>query len=233
MNCKWICSFLLFCSSLFFVSCRAMPGPDKSLAGMVLGAAWGAGAGAVVGHQTGNMGPGALVGSGFGAASGLMSGIGLDVAEGVELRRQRELDGLKIQVAANRRSLESIQDTLDARTRRLSMGRTTSRVFFDKDLASLRAGAVAQLQRLAQEIKANPYVGTVEIHGHSDDTGATEKNYRLSEARARTVASFLGHQGISMDAVRVLSHGATRPLATNETEAGRQLNRRVELVLRK
>lgn len=212
-------------------ACYPTPGPDKSLTGAVLGAGWGAGAGAIIGNQVGAVGPGAAVGAGFGAVSGLMTGIGLDLAEGSELQMQRELDALKVQVAANHRNLLSMQYAMDDRERKLSKTSVASTVFFDENRASLRTGTVAQLQRLSNIVKQNPYVGGIELHGHTDDTGNTDRNYRLSEARARTIAGFLGENGISLNQIRVYSHGAARPLASNETDVGRQMNRRVEIVL--
>jgi outer membrane protein OmpA-like peptidoglycan-associated protein len=186
----------------------------------------------VIGNQLDNTGAGAAIGAGFGAANGMLTGIGLDMAEGTELEQQRELDALKVQVAANQRNLMALQDSLDARDSKLT--RTSggvAQVFFDKDRASIRLGTAQQLERVADEIKRNPYVGRVELHGHSDNTGDTELNKRLSEARARTVATFLANQGISTDQIAIVPHGAEKPLASNDSEAGRQLNRRVEIVL--
>ena len=216
---------------LFSVACSATPGPDKTLAGATLGAAWGAGAGAVIGHQTGVAGEGAGIGAAFGATSGMLAGMGLDMAEGTELQQQRELDALKVQVASGQRNLASLQRALDLRDANLGRSTVLAQIFFDSDKASIRSGSVAQLQRLSDSIKLNPYVGHIQVHGHSDDTGNTEKNLRLSEARARTIVTFLGSQGISLDQVVLFAHGAERPLASNETEPGRQLNRRAEIVL--
>ena len=225
-------SYVFLCSVLLTaLACRPTPGPDKSIAGAVLGAGWGAGAGAIIGNQTGALGPGAAIGAGFGALSGLVTGIGLDSAESTELAMQRELDALQVQVAANQRAMLSLQGKLDDRQRKLSQTSTSATLFFDSNQASLRTGAVKQLQRVANLLKQNPFVGEVAVHGHSDDTGNTQRNYRLSEARARTVAAFLGQSGVSLDQVRILSHGAEQPLATNQTESGRQLNRRAEIVL--
>lgn len=213
------------------LSCYPQPGPDKSIVGGVLGAGWGAGAGAVIGHQVGAIGPGTAIGAGFGAVSGMLTGVGLDLAEGHDLQMQREFDALKVQVAANQRTLTLLQNALDERQRQLGHTSTGGTVFFDKGRASLRGGSVAQLQRLSNQIKFNPYIGRIQVHGHSDDTGDTERNMRLSEARARSVATFLGNQGISLDSVITYAHGAKRPLASNETEMGRQLNRRAEVVV--
>ena len=215
------------------VSCSPVPGPDKSLAGAVLGAGWGAGAGAVIGHQTGGLEPGAAIGAAFGAGAGLLTGIGLDTAESGELDQQREIDALKVQVASNQQALYGLQSHLDDRDRRLSPMAYADQIFFDSDRASLRAGSAFELERLAEAIKTDPYIGRVELHGHSDDTGNTERNMRLSEARARTVATFLSQHGVSWDNLRLVPHGAELPLASNDTDSGKQLNRRVEIVVRK
>ena len=220
-----------FCLSVF-IGCSATPGPDKTLAGAVLGAGWGAGAGAVIGNQINNTGAGAALGAGFGAVNGAVAGIGLDVAEGTELAQQRELDALKVQVASNHRALMNLQDTLDSKERKQLVGTPdTPQIFFDKDRAAIRYGTADQLQRVAEEIKKNPYIGLIELHGHTDNTGDTDRNQKLSEARARSVAAFLANYGVPMDQIKVVAHGADRPLAANDNEAGRQLNRRVEIVL--
>jgi outer membrane protein OmpA-like peptidoglycan-associated protein len=225
----FLCSLLA--AVFVFASCHPVPGPDKSFAGAVLGAGWGAGAGAIIGNQTGSLGPGAAIGAAVGATSGLLTGIGLDIAEGTELEQQRQLDALKVQVAANNRDLTLLQDTLDDHDRRLDRTGITGRIYFDTDSAAMRAGSAAELEELADAIKSSPYVTGVVVNGHSDETGDTAKNERLSEARARSVATFLANQGISMDRIKIVAHGAKRPIAGNETEAGRQLNRRVEIVL--
>lgn len=211
--------------------CYPTPGPDKTIAGAVLGAGWGAGAGAVIGNQVNDPGPGAAIGAGFGAANGFLTGMGFDIAEGEELEQQRELDALKVQVASNQRNLLALQSALDDRERRINSAAFAEQVYFDPSRASLRLGSAVKLERLANAIKRNPFVTSIELHGHADDMGDTEKNHQLSEARARSVASFLANQGISVDQMRIYSHGAENPVATNESDAGRQLNRRVEIVL--
>ncbi len=220
---------------LFATGCHPTPGPDKSLVGGVLGAGWGAGAGAVIGHQTGAAGPGAAIGSGIGFASGLVQGIGLDISEGTELEQERELDALRVRVATNERALIGIQRELDNRDRKLKLTGASSgnAIFFDSGRASLRSGSVAHLQRLADSIKLNPYVGSVRIFGHADDAGSKEMNQRLSEARALTVSTFLASYGVPADRIQTVGLGASRPVTSNRTGAGRQLNRRAEIVLEK
>lgn len=212
-------------------ACSPTPYPDKSVAGAVLGAGWGMGAGAVIGNQLNDIGPGMAIGSAFGAGSGLLTGIGLDIAEGQELEAQRELDALRVQVSANQQSLRGLVASLDNRQHALATTDTTDTVYFDEGSAALHSGAVQKLEHFIDSARFNPYFGGIEIHGHSDDTGNEEKNKWLSESRAKSVAAFIGAHGVSMDQMKLYAHGSTRPEASNAGSAGRQLNRRVEIYL--
>lgn len=215
---------------VFASGCYPTPGPDKTIAGSILGAGWGAGAGAVVGNQFSDPVNGAAIGSGFGAATGLLEGAGMDIAEAEELEQQRNLDALKVHVAANEQALVSLQRTLDDRDRRIETCPSVTQVFFDEGKASLRLGAATQLEHVADKIKSNPYIGTIEIHGHAEDLGDADINKRLSEARARTVAAFFMEHGISRDQLKLVAHGAKQPVVSDDTQG---LNRRVEIVINK
>ena len=230
MNCTR--QLLVTLSLLALSSCYPTPGPDKAIAGAVLGAGWGAGAGAIIGNQVGDPGPGAAIGAGFGATSGLITGVGFDVAEGEELQQQRELDAIKVQAASNQRMLLALQDNLDDRQRRINAAGFSEQIYFDPNRASIRLGSAAKLERLANALKFNPYVSSVELHGHADEMGDNDKNKKLSEARARSVAVFLANQGLSLDTIKIVPHGAENPVTSNESEAGRQMNRRVEVIVK-
>ena len=223
----------LLTAVIAMAGCYPTPGPDKTVAGAVLGAGWGAGAGAIVGNQVGDPGPGSAIGAGFGAASGALTGAGFDIAEGSELEAQKKVDALKVQVASNQRRLMMLQDSLDSRDEKLHSSTISERVFFDEGVASLRSGAAVELQRFAEMVKLNPYVGRLQIHGHSAESQSSSRDVALSEARARTVATFLATHGVSLDQLELFAHGSARPLASNKTDSGRQLNRRVEIVLLK
>ncbi len=214
---------------LVCISCsNPQPGPDKTIAGTVLGAGWGAGAGAVVGNQVDSTGKGIAVGAGFGAIAGLLAGGGFDLGEGALLKQDRELAALKLRNVGTQLELEKIQGTLDrAALTDASIG--IYQVFFDEDATSLRAGAVANLEVLAEAIKINPHVGTVNVVGHTDDTGVADYNDRLAIARANSVSAYLGARGISVDQIKTSGQGASKPIASNSTKAGRQLNRRVDV----
>jgi outer membrane protein OmpA-like peptidoglycan-associated protein len=206
------------------------PGPDKTVAGTILGAGWGAGAGAVVGNQVDSSGRGIAVGAGFGAASGLIAGAGLDMGEGAQLAQERELAALKLRNVGTQVELEKIQGQLDNAAQ--SEGTPgVYQVFFDEDATSLRAGAIANLEVFAESLKKDPHTITVNVVGHTDDTGAPEYNDRLALARATSVTSYLAGRGIATDRIKTSSEGAAKPIANNLTPAGRQLNRRVDVFI--
>lgn len=221
-------------AALLAAGCRTpQPGPDKTVGGAVLGAAWGAGAGAVVGNQIGESGAtgeGVAVGAGFGAVAGAVAGAGYDVIEDTQLEHEQQLAALKMQNMANGRHISHIQDSLDQALNSDAAG-GVYQVFFDDDATSLRAGAVSNLEVIAESIKMSPRAYVVNVVGHTDDTGNPEYNKRLAEARARSVSAYLGARGISMDQIRVRSFGSERPIASNSTPVGRQLNRRVDVYI--
>ncbi len=72
---------------------------------------------------------------------------------------------------------------------------------------------------------------SIEVSGHTDSTGGQDLNQRLSEARARSVASFLSTQGVANERIYSVGYGPRRPVATNDTLEGRSANRRVEMKL--
>ena len=235
-----MCSRIIVAAlALFLVSAVIMPlagcsepqpGPDKTLAGAVLGAGWGAGAGAIVGHQVGRAGEGVAIGAGFGIVDGALTGLAHDQLEGAHLRAKAELDSLKIQNTANLRQLATIQQRLD---QAVSQGAPFGvyQVFFDTDATSLRTGAIAHLEAIGEMLKRSPYAYVVKVTGHTDDTGTPDYNERLAESRANNVAAYLAARGISVDQIVVESFGAKRPIASNATDVGRQLNRRVDVYI--
>jgi outer membrane protein OmpA-like peptidoglycan-associated protein len=217
--------------ALFLSACATpQPGPDKTIAGAILGAGWGAGAGAVVGNQVSSSGQGVAVGAGFGLIGGALSGASYDSIEATQVKQEEILASLKLQNLANQKELEFIQGKLD-NALASDLGGAFYQVFFDADATSLRSGAIAQLELIAQTLRSSPSLGKVNVVGHSDDEGTPDYNARLSEARARTVTSYLAGQGIALDQIVVSSYGSQRPVASNTNDAGRQLNRRVDVYI--
>jgi outer membrane protein OmpA-like peptidoglycan-associated protein len=103
-------------------------------------------------------------------------------------------------------------------------------VLFDTGKYTLKPGARERLARVAGILQAYPGL-RVQIEGHTDSTGTPEFNQRLSEQRAQAVQQFLGTQGVNRDIVTAQGFGQTAPVASNSTAEGRQLNRRVDLIV--
>jgi len=102
-------------------------------------------------------------------------------------------------------------------------------VTFDFNSADIRPEARPVLDQAAQLLKANPGVD-VRIEGHTDSIGSAAYNQALSIRRAESVFRYLVNQGVDPERLRVEGFGASQPVASNATEAGRAQNRRVELI---
>ena len=100
-------------------------------------------------------------------------------------------------------------------------------IFFDFDKATLRKESIAELERLHKILTDNPKI-KVKIGGHTDNVGSDAYNQQLSEKRAKAVVDWLIQHGIDASRLQYQGYGESVPIATNETEEGRQLNRRTE-----
>ncbi len=105
-----------------------------------------------------------------------------------------------------------------------------SNVFFDYNKSELRSDSFSELDRLVVFLQNNSAM-TIEVSGHTDAVGNDAFNQTLSEKRATAVADYLMKKGISPKRLRSKGYGKTKPVASNSTEEGRQLNRRVEFVI--
>lgn len=101
-------------------------------------------------------------------------------------------------------------------------------IFFDFDKSSLRPASHHELDHLVQFLKDNPTV-RIRLCGHTDAVGNNDYNLQLSESRAKAAYSYLTDRRISADRLEYKGFGATKPIATNKTAEGRQLNRRTEI----
>ena len=131
---------------------------------------------------------------------------------------------LKAERDAHQMEMERLKDD----TLKLTVDSEVSFVF---DRYSIKPAFKPSLQKLAALI--NKYDRTVvHIIGHTDSIGSYEYNQLLSERRAEDVASFLSYEGVSRVRLHTEGRGEYEPRDTNETEAGRQLNRRVEIFIK-
>jgi OmpA-OmpF porin, OOP family len=102
-------------------------------------------------------------------------------------------------------------------------------VLFDTGASSLKSGAYATLDRLATALKDKPG-RSVLIEGHTDNVGSDQNNQALSMHRAESVQSALMQRGVASDQIKVMGRGESSPVASNDDAAGRQQNRRVDLI---
>jgi len=105
-------------------------------------------------------------------------------------------------------------------------------IFFDVDKFDLRTESFTELQEVIRVLKQNPQMH-IEISGHTDNTGGVEYNKELSKNRAESVVNYLVSKGIEKKRLTSVGFGSSKPADTNETEAGRALNRRIEMKILK
>ena len=191
-----------------------MGGPDDPDKNTRQGALMGAGLGAALGAITagsGNRGKGAAIGAVVGAAGGVVAGSILDRQE----RDLRQSVGNNVQITntGDRLIVTLPQDIL-----------------FATDSATLRPDLVSDIRAVAGNLNSYPN-STVQVLGHTDSTGDASYNQNLSNRRAESVALVLVNQGVSANRVLSVGRGESQPVASNLTPEGRQLNRRVEIVI--
>lgn len=178
--------------------------------GGAIGAGAGGAVGAAIGHAAGNTALGAIIGAAVGGTAGVLIGNEMD-KRAAEMKK--DMQGAKIE-----RIGEGIKITFD------------SGILFDVNKADLRPEAKANLESLAKTL--NKYQDTdILVEGDTDNTGSEEYNLKLSERRAQSVANYLMGLGVAGSRISTVGLGESNPIASNDTEYGRQQNRRVEVAI--
>ncbi len=194
--------------SLGSAGCSSLSNTQR---GALIGAGAGGALGAVVGNAAGSTAKGAIIGAAVGGAAGAIIGSRMnDRAETLE----RELDDATIE-----RVGEGILVTFD------------SGILFGFDSSSLQAAARKNLGDLARVLAEDSDDYELLVAGHTDGSGTEEYNQRLSERRASAASDFLATQGIAGAQIRIQGLGEMEPVASNETTAGQEANRRVEVAI--
>ena len=181
---------------------------DKTQQGVLIGGLLGAVTGALVSDDKS---AGIIKGAVLGAGAGAALGYSLDKQE-AELRAQLGT-AATIQNTGDRLIVTMPQDIL-----------------FATNSATLNLGITSDLQTVAASLLNYPN-STVQVLGHTDNTGSAGLNYELSQRRAAAVSSVLIGSGVPATRVQTIGRGMDQPVASNLTSEGRALNRRVDIVI--
>lgn len=198
-------------SVLVLAACA--PDPNNPQNRQLTGALTGAAVGGVVGAATGDgSARRAVAGAVIGGTAGALIGQQLD-RQAADLRRQLG-DNINIRNTGQELILTLPQDLL-----------------FATDSATLRPDLQQDLRAIARNLVDYPRSDVIVV-GHTDNVGSADYNQRLSERRAASVAQVLRGSGVAADRIEIRGRGLTQPVASNDTAAGRQQNRRVEISIR-
>ena len=208
----------IFLSSLAAVSllsvsaCVTDPNTgEKKISRTAIGGVGGAAAGYLLGGLIGGK-TGRIVGAGIGGVAGGVVGYKMD----------QQIKELKEKTAGSGVDVTEV-DNGSAILVNLPDG-----VTFAVDSTTISPAFQATLDQIAQSLKDYPD-SLVDVYGHTDSTGSDAYNQDLSERRARSVAKYLAMRGVSSARIRSQGFGEQYPVASNDTEEGRALNRRVEI----
>lgn len=206
----------------------------RTTLGCIGGSLLGAGVGALLGGEKG-----AVKGAAIGLAAGCVAGYAWDEHEKA-LRRLAQEENMRIEIehVYAQQGAELKEKRESAKTEQQAVGmvaQVADEAMFDVGSAELTAAGQRQLEKLADIFsKGRAQNGhqnaPLLVIGHTDSTGAAEFNQQLSEQRAKKVVQILATKGIPADSLYYQGAGEGRPVASNDTEAGRAANRRVELV---
>ena len=198
---------LLVAGSVGMSACASL---NKKEEGAIIGATTGAAVGGVIGNQTGSTARGAIIGAVVGGTAGAIIGHQMD-------QQAKELSQ-NIKGATVERVGEGIQVTF------------ASGLLFAFDSDSIQAAAGANLRELASSLQKYPDSQLL-IVGHTDNVGDDSYNQLLSQRRSNSAAAYLAAQGVARTRLAATGKGESEPVTTNDTDAGRQKNRRVEVAI--
>jgi len=205
---------------VFVAGCTTNPDGTQSVNKTAVGGAIGAVAGGILGNRLDRKGSrtgGTIAGAVAGAAAG--GGIGF-LFDKQEKEFEQELAA---EQEANQIEIERVRDDLLKLT-------LDSEVSFDFDSAAIKPAFQPSLTKLAN-VLAKYDRNQVTVVGHTDSSGAESYNQNLSVQRAESVVDELIGRGVPGGIIRAQGRGENEPRADNNTEAGRQLNRRVEILI--
>lgn len=185
--------------------------------GAAIGTGVGAATGAVMGQAIGRSTGSTLIGAAVGAAVGGVAG-GL-IGNYMDKQEQSMREAMAGVEAANvKRNMDTLAVTFK------------SDFLFSVNSATLHPGAADEITRVAKVLNDYPQTN-VTVAGYTDSTGTAAHNLKLSEERARAVKNALVDRGVLASRITTTGYGEKKPIADNSTPEGRQLNRRVEILI--
>lgn len=197
-------------SAMLATSCSTVRSMNNTQKGAVIGTAGGAGVGAVIGGKAGNTALGALIGGAVGGVAGGLIGRKMD-KQAAEI--EKTVDGAEVI-----RQEEGIVVKFD------------SGILFGFDQSNLQPEAKTNIANLVKSLNENPDTDILVV-GHTDNKGSEQYNQGLSERRAKAVRDHAVSQGLASSRIKTEGKSFNEPIESNDTEAGRAQNRRVEIVI--
>lgn len=205
---------LFMSSALMLTSCESIQNANNTQKGAAIGTASGAVIGGILGNNIGkgkNAALGAVLGGVVGGAAGGVIGNKMD-KQAKDIKEA--LPGAQVE-----RVGEGIKITL-----------SENMVNFAFNSAELTSSAKTNLDKLATVLINNPDTN-INIYGHTDNKGTAQVNQKISENRANSVKNYLISKGIASSRMITMGRGFSEPIASNDTDAGRAQNRRVEFAI--
>ncbi|AQX06289.1 hypothetical protein BAX94_05355 [Elizabethkingia meningoseptica] len=205
---------LFLSGSLLLTSCEAIQNANSTQKGAAIGTAGGAVLGGILGNNIGRGGNGAIGAVLGGIVGGVAGGL-----IGNKMDKQAREINQALPGADVERVGEGIKVILNENT-----------INFNFDSATLTPTAKANLDKLIPVFKNNPDTN-INVYGHTDAKGTDSYNLGLSERRANSVISYFVANGLDRSRFIAKGMGKAEPIATNDTDAGRAQNRRVEFAI--
>ena len=211
---KTLCVLLSAMLMLGISGCSSMNNAAKGgLIGGGGGAAIGAGIGALIGK-----GKGAAIGGAIGAVAGGVAGTLIGKKMDKQAEELRKIAGAQVDTVTDVNGFEGIKVTFD------------NGILFGFNSSKLGNEAKASLDKFASSLINNPQTD-VQIYGHTDNVGTRAANEKVSNARATEVRNYLTNAGVPANRLSSQGLAFDYPVASNDTEAGRAQNRRVEIYI--
>ncbi|MCA5006013.1 OmpA family protein [Sphingobacterium bovistauri] len=197
-------------SAMLLASCETIQNTNSTTKGAVIGTTAGAGIGALIGNKAGNTAIGAIAGAVIGGAAGTLIGKKMD-------KQAKEIEN-----AVAGAEVEQVGEGI--------LVKFDSGILFDFNSSALKSNAKTNIAKLVETLNKEPDTEIL-VLGHTDNVGSLSANQKVSEARAKSVRDYAVSQGLAGARVKTEGKNFAEPIASNDTDAGRADNRRVEVVI--